>query len=114
MLLSANSVLCIEKLEHATVTLQGSQSKDFLIMVTSDLLIHTVELKELGNEDISGAYQIRILSTLDCKNEMPSSEFSKLKRLIMSGQMKDGDGSDILLLLFETLSYITITFGKEE
>ena len=114
MLLSANSVLCIEQLSFPAQSGQGSQSRDFLILVTSDLLIHTIELKEPGNDDNSGANQIRILSTLDCKTEMPSSELPKLKRLIMSGMMKDLDGGDILLILFENLAYFTVSFGVEE
>ena len=82
--------------------------------MTTDLLIHTIELKEQSNDDTSGAHQVRILSTLDCKNEMPSSELPKLKRLLMSGKMKCGDGTDVLVVLFDNLSYITVCFGIEE
>ena len=82
--------------------------------MTSDLLIHTIELNEQTNENNSGAHQIRILSTLDCKNEMPLSELPKLKQLMMSGKMKCGDGTDVLVILFETTSYITVCFGIDD
>lgn len=45
---------------------------------------------------------------------MPSSELPKLKRIIMNGKMKCGDGTDVLIMLFDNLSYITVCFGIEE
>ena len=52
---SANSVLCLEKLWIDPTIAQG-QTQDFLVLITSDLLIHTLELKEQSNDDSTGSH----------------------------------------------------------
>ena len=88
-------------------------AKDYLILITSDLLIHTLELREQTNEDPTGSHQINILSTLDCKNELPLSDLPKLKRLIMCGMLKDSSEKDTFFVLFENMNYFTVTLGSE-
>ena len=54
------------------------------------------------------------MSTLDCKNELPLSDLPKLRRLTMSGMMKDFNKKDTLFILFETMDYFTVTLGVED
>ena len=90
-ILSNNQVMLIEKISGMAQenSCDGSAVKDFLLVMTSDLVIHTFELsvKSAINRNVSPE-QIKLLSSHDCKNVIAASEIPKLKRVIQSSIMR--------------------------
>ena len=104
-ILSNNHVLLMEKISAPTGNSSGKASagKDFLMIMTSDLIIHTFELsiKSAINSNVSPA-QIKLLSSHDIKNAIAASEIPKLKRVIQSSVMQHQD-RQIIFILFDNL-----------
>lgn len=95
----------MEKISAPTGNSSGKASagKDFLMIMTSDLIIHTFELsiKSAINSNVSPA-QIKLLSSHDIKNAIAASEIPKLKRVIQSSVMQHQD-RQIIFILFDNL-----------
>ena len=77
-ILSQDHILFIEK-----IVSPRSGDKDFIVLMTSDLVIHTIDLSLKGsmNSNVS-PQQLMILSSHDTKNVIVPSEVPKLKRVI--------------------------------
>ena len=88
-ILSNSHVLFMEKISAPKdASSQSTSGKDFLLIMTSDLIIHTFELsiKSAINSNVSPS-QIKLLSSHDIKNAIAASEIPKLKRVIQSSVM---------------------------
>ena len=100
-ILSQDHILFIEK-----IVSPRSGDKDFIVLMTSDLVIHTIDLSLKGsmNSNVS-PQQLMILSSHDTKNVIVPSEVPKLKRVIQSAVMQYQD-MQLVFALFDNLSYI--------
>ena len=108
-ILSNNHVLFMEKVSaprNASVEGASTASKDFVLIMTSDLIIHTFELsvKSAINHNVS-PQQVKLISSHDTKNVIAASEVPKLKRVIQTSLMQHRD-RQIVFILFDNLSYI--------
>ena len=100
--LSSNHMLFVEKVSD-------SKSKDYLIVMTSDLVLHTLELTLIGTADsLVCPHQIKILSSHDTKNVVAASEIPKLKQVIQTAVMTF-QAHKIIFILFSNLSYMVAT-----
>lgn len=84
---------------------------DFLVVMTSDLVIHTLHLSLKGAMDSNvNPQQIKLLSSYDTKNVINRSEIPKLNRVIKSAVL-DHERGHLLFVLFENLSYFIVTIA---
>ena len=87
-ILANNNILFIEKISDPRAN--NKTEKDFLVVMTSDLVLHTLELSLSSgiNSNVS-PQQIKMLSCHDMKNHIAASEVPKLKRVMQSHVMLD-------------------------
>ena len=70
-ILSNNDILFLEK-----VSAPGSsqKTKDFILLMTSDLVIHTIELTvQAGSENLVNPNQVKLVSSHDTRNVVAPS-----------------------------------------
>ena len=105
-ILSNNHVLFMEKISVPRIGKPVATDKDFVVVMTSDLIMHTFELslKSSINSNVS-PQQIKLISSHDTRNVIAASEVPKLKRVIQSSIMQHQD-RQIIFILFDNLSFI--------
>lgn len=102
-ILSQNNLLFADKISAPQ---SSTDAKDYLVVMTSDLVIHTLELSLSGSMDSKvSPQQIKILSSHDTKNVVAASEIPKLKQVISSSVLQFND-YQIIFILFDNLSYL--------
>ena len=82
-ILANNHVLFMEKISVPRSGQPEATDKDFVVIMTSDLVMHTFELSlnSAMNSNVS-PQQIMLISSHDTKNMIAASEVPKLKRVI--------------------------------
>ena len=105
-ILANNHVLFMEKISVPRSGQPEATDKDFVVVMTSDLIMHTFELsmKSAMNSNVS-PQQIMLISSHDTKNMIAAGEVPKLKRVIQSSIMQHQD-KQIIFILFDNLSFI--------
>lgn len=108
-ILSTDHILLMEKISAPRDA--TGDSNDFLVVMTSDLVIHTFYLSLKGAMDSNvSPQQIKLLSSHDTKNVINRSEIPKLKRVIKSAVL-DHERGLLLFVLFDNLSFFLVTIA---
>lgn len=105
-ILSNNDILFLEK-----VSAPGSsqKTKDFILLMTSDLVIHTIELTvQAGSENLVNPNQIKLVSSHDTRNVVAPSQQIKLKKVIQSAVLQF-DEDQLVFILFDNFSFMVAT-----
>ena len=86
-----------------------SSTQDFLVILTSDLIVHTAELSaSAGSESKTSPQQIKLISSHNCRNDMQSNKVPQLKKVISSSIMRDERGEYVCMILFESYQMLLV------